>query len=246
MNLNKGKIFCIGDPHGAYKALLQVLKRSSFNKEEDILICLGDVSDGWTETPECFEELLSIKNLIYIIGNHDFWLLEYLKYDKTPHIWLSQGGANTWKSYEKLKNMMDFDQIERHIKLLEEAKLYHIQDNKIFIHGGFNWKVPIDEQYREYVIWDRTMIKTALMWSKEDKLKFPIYDEIYVGHTTTEAVPYLNARFKSGTKPLFLTNLIALDTGAGWSGKLTIMNIETKEFWQSDLVKTLYPNEKGR
>lgn len=32
----------------------------------------------------------------------------------------------------------------------------------------------------------------------------------------------------------------ALDTGAGWSGKLTIMNIATEEYWQSDLSKDLY------
>jgi len=32
-----------------------------------------------------------------------------------------------------------------------------------------------------------------------------------------------------------------LDTGAGWSGKLTIMmDIDTKEYWQSELSKDLY------
>lgn len=29
-------------------------------------------------------------------------------------------------------------------------------------------------------------------------------------------------------------------------GKLTIMDLDTQEYWQSDLVKELYPNEKGR
>ena len=28
--------------------------------------------------------------------------------------------------------------------------------------------------------------------------------------------------------------------GAGWSGKLTIMDIETKKYWQSDLTPNLY------
>ena len=32
-----------------------------------------------------------------------------------------------------------------------------------------------------------------------------------------------------------------IDTGAGWEGRLTIMDIETKQFWQSDLVTDLYP-----
>jgi serine/threonine protein phosphatase 1 len=33
-----------------------------------------------------------------------------------------------------------------------------------------------------------------------------------------------------------------IDTGAGWSGKLTIMNVDTKEYWQSDLISELYKN----
>ena len=59
------KRFVIGDIHGGYKALLQCLDRSGFNEKEDLLICLGDVTDGWSETPECVDKLLSITNLIY-------------------------------------------------------------------------------------------------------------------------------------------------------------------------------------
>ena len=41
-------------------------------------------------------------------------------------------------------------------------------------------------------------------------------------------------------------NVWNLDTGGGYEGRLTIMDINTKEFWQSDNMKTLYPNERGR
>ena len=34
--------------------------------------------------------------------------------------------------------------------------------------------------------------------------------------------------------------------GLGFEGRLTIMDVDTKEFWQSDDLRTLYPNEKGR
>jgi len=37
-----------------------------------------------------------------------------------------------------------------------------------------------------------------------------------------------------------------MDTGAGWNGRLTIMNTDTKEYFQSDKVNDLYPNERGR
>jgi len=47
------KTFVIGDIHGAYKALIQCLKRSKFDYDRDRLICLGDVVDGYPETKEC-------------------------------------------------------------------------------------------------------------------------------------------------------------------------------------------------
>ncbi len=62
------KTFVLGDPHGALKAIKQVLKKSKFDYEEDKLICLGDIADGFSETPEALEELLKIKNLIFFNG----------------------------------------------------------------------------------------------------------------------------------------------------------------------------------
>ena len=49
-----------GDIHGAHRALLQCFEKSSFDYEKDKLICLGDVADGWSEVPECFDELLKV------------------------------------------------------------------------------------------------------------------------------------------------------------------------------------------
>jgi len=71
------------------------------------------------------------------------------------------------------------------------------------------------------------VIKTA------DKFK-----EIYIGHTATTA-------WDKDT-PMQAGNIWNLDTGAGFKGRLTIMDIDTKEFWQSDPVQELYKNEKGR
>ena len=53
---------------------------------------------------------------------------------------------------------------------------------------------------------------------------------------------------KEGTivVPMNRCNVWNLDTGGGWSGKLTIMDIDSMEFWQSDFLPTLYPNETGR
>ena len=77
--MNSKKTFVLGDIHGAYKALTQVLDQSRFDYEKDTLISLGDTCDGWPDTRKCFDELLKIKNLVYILGNHDFWALRWME-----------------------------------------------------------------------------------------------------------------------------------------------------------------------
>jgi len=37
-----------------------------------------------------------------------------------------------------------------------------------------------------------------------------------------------------------------MDTGAGWQGKLSMMNIDTKEIFQSDPIADLYQEHTGR
>jgi len=239
------KRYVIGDIHGAYKALVQCLERSNFNYEEDELICLGDVADGWTEVPESFDELLKVNKLVYVIGNHDLWLREWFKFAATPHIWLSQGGQNTLDAYIRLLEGGDTKRQVSHENLLEKAVDYHVtDDNKLFVHGGFNWHHPIEQTLPYTMVWDRNMWQAAAYWQLQHNRgmkmdKVPNYDEVFIGHTTT-------SRFDPELKPVHLSNVWNVDQGAGWEGKLTIMDIDTKEYWQSDIVSKLYPDVKGR
>ena len=63
------------------------------------------------------------------------------------------------------------------------------------------------------------------------------YEEVYVGHTSI---------WRFSHHPWWNGNVCFMDTGAGWGGKLSIMDINTKKFWQSDVVAQLYPDELGR
>ena len=51
----------IGDIHGGYKALLQVLDRAKVTKD-DTLIFLGDYVDGWSESAETIHKLIELSN----------------------------------------------------------------------------------------------------------------------------------------------------------------------------------------
>jgi serine/threonine protein phosphatase 1 len=46
--------------------------------------------------------------------------------------------------------------------------------------------------------------------------------------------------------PIQKANIWNVDTGAAFKGPITIMDVDSKEFWQSDTVSELYPDETGR
>src|SRR6202008_3351966 len=94
-----GRLLVLGDVHGAHRALVQVLERAGFDREQDGLVFLGDVADGWFETGLCIDELLAIPNLVHLLGNHDDWFLRWLQGGAADVLWLTQGGWATLESY---------------------------------------------------------------------------------------------------------------------------------------------------
>jgi len=231
----------VGDIHGGFKALRQCFERANFVHNKDKLICLGDVCDGWPGTKQCFDELLKVKNLVYILGNHDAWALEWMLYEKQENIWTSQGGMATQESYG-----FDHENVPtKHIELLNnKAKFYYIDDrNRVFVHGGFDPRFPVEHEIKSNLLWDRELLHEA--YEREHYADYhgksrqlTKYIDIFIGHTSTY--------FYKEKEPTHYCEVWNLDTGGGWEGKLTIMDVDTKEYWQSDVVETLYPKYRGR
>jgi len=86
------------------------------------------------------------------------------------------------------------------------------------------------------------------MATKKERLNVPdqrrlsdrlrLFHQIFIGHT-----PTLHYDVET---PMQCSNIINLDTGAGFNGKLSGMDINTQAYWQSDAVQDFYPEEKGR
>lgn len=239
------KKFVIGDIHGSNKALLQVLEKSGFDRESDLLISLGDVADGWNEVPECVDTLLSIKNLIAIRGNHDVWCYDWFEMGASPLIWTQQGGQATLDAYVRTGKMTE----DSHKAFWKNQVDWYIDDeNRLFIHAGWDYmegfpkgaNYPVNAgSIAKECHWDRSLLEGArsAFGDKNRPGKFKAleqFKEIYIGHTAMNG------------EPKQFGNLWNLDTGAGWNGQLTIMDIDTKEFWQSDNVKELHPDQLGR
>jgi serine/threonine protein phosphatase 1 len=119
-----------------------------------------------------------------------------------------------------------------------QHRYYKDDDKNIFVHGGFLRDYPIGETLSYTMMWDRKLWDDAIAANKHFK-KLEFHDDInkiFIGHTTTESW--------GTTEPIKADIIWNLDTGAGFGGKLTLMDVETEEYWQSDLVPSLYPDDE--
>lgn len=240
------KTYVIGDLHGGYRGLMDCLEKANFNYDKDRLISVGDLCDGWSDTHLIFDEVRRMKNFIHVMGNHDEWSLDGLqRSNKLSEMlfntaWLSQGGQATKNSYDSL----DEEGKEQFIELLKGALPYYIDEkNRLYVHAGYDrkWSIkdkdysPELEKSSGNLWWDRTM------WDGLNEglyLEDPRYDKVFIGHTPTLS--------KGTSKPMNIANVWNIDTGAAFYGPVTIMDVDTNEYWQSDYVFRWYPNEKGR
>lgn len=228
----------LGDVHGAYRALEQVFAGAGVTPTDQIIF-LGDVADGWPQTRDCVEFLRDWSergNLVHLLGNHDDWMVDWFRHPaKSPSIWLTQGGRATIESYEQWELVP-----EAHKGFMNDARLHYIQEDRgtrrLFAHADWVPELVPEKQTKHTLIWGRRLVTKAL---RGDDPVIPEVDEAYFGHTSV-------VRATDDDQPVRGGNVWCVDTGAGWSGRLTLMDVETKECWQSDPVSELYPDVDGR
>jgi len=235
----------IGDIHGGLKALEQVLERAEV-RPDDLLIFLGDYVDGWSESPQVLSFLIELgaeQPCIFLKGNHDALCYNWLTRGDMKTQWLIHGGQSTVDAYQEIPETQRQD----HVNFLESLKNYYLDDDrKLYVHAGFtNLHGVTHEYFPEMFYWDRSLWETALALDPSisvDNIRYPKrflhYKEIYIGHTPVTRI--------GKSVPVNVANIWNTDTGAAYKNPLTILDTETKQFWQSDPVYTLYPGEKGR
>jgi len=235
----------VGDIHGGLRGLEQVLERVH-PTTNDTFIFLGDYVDGWSDNAETVSFLISFAekySCVFLRGNHDELLYNYLNGKESAPMWLNHGGKSSIKSYSNLSNI----EIEQHIQFFEGLENFHIDaQNRCYLHAGFtNQKGPAFEYFPNVVYWDRTLWEMVCALDENISTEsdtYPkrlnLFSEIYIGHTPV---------FRIGKDvPTNFANVWNVDTGAAFKGKLSIIDANTKEIWQSDPVWKLYPDEDGR
>jgi serine/threonine protein phosphatase 1 len=239
------RTLAIGDIHGGLRALEQLFERLELQKE-DSLIFMGDYVDGWSDSAQVIQYVMTLSktnSCVFIKGNHDVWCEQWLRTQDINEVWYQHGGKETIESYE----MFSEEEKKQHLYFFEDMDLCHVDDhNRLFLHAGFTSMHGVErEVHKENFYFDRTLWEMALTMDKRieknselypNRLKH--YDEIYIGHTPT-------TNFNQD-KPMNAINVWNVDTGAAFKGKLSAMDINTKQIFQSDALPALYPDEIGR
>ncbi|NNJ89250.1 MAG: serine/threonine protein phosphatase [Eudoraea sp.] len=235
----------IGDIHSGLKALQQVLKRADA-QQSDLLVFLGDYVDGWSDAAETVTFLMDLQQkhkCIFLRGNHDDLCFHWLETGEDNPLWLMNGGQATIDSYEKAGK----DIKKAHLPFYEGLRNYYLdKEQRLFLHAGFTNLKGVDfEYFSKTFYWDRTLWELALSLDPKltrESLYYPKrlahYKEIYIGHTPLNKI--------GKTEPYRAANVWNIDTAAAYKGPLSILNVDTKEFWQSDPVCSFYPGEQGR
>lgn len=208
------RIYAIGDIHGCYDKLMDLMDRIDIDLETDRLVFLGDYVDRGPKVYEVVTYLLDLKqrhdNVVLLKGNHEEMLENYLT-DFDKFTYLVNGGSQTLESYLQHCNGAPFPIPGEHMDLLGSLDLYYETEHYIFVHAGLREKIPLNMQGPDDLLW----IRSPFVQSETDFGKRVVF-----GHT-----PFPD--------PLVMPNKIGIDTGAVYGNKLTCVKLPEIEFYFS-------------
>jgi len=224
------RIYAIGDIHGNLEPLL-ALHELILQEEKNfkpaarkILVYLGDYIDRRLESKQVIEHLitnpLSGFERIFLKGNHEHAMLEFIEGPERSEQWFLWGGEATIQSYGvnldlHMPNKEDLERIakelegripKQHKKFFSELKMMHEEGDYIFVHAGFRPGVPLDQQSAG----DMLMIRDEFIYSRKDFGKTIVF-----GHTIFD-------------QPFIKNGRIGIDTGSYATGNLTAVMLQGK------------------
>jgi serine/threonine protein phosphatase 1 len=225
------RVYAIGDVHGRDDLLAEmhsIVHHDAYAHQapRNVVIYLGDLIDRGPESRAVIDRLLDdpIPGLepIFLMGNHEETLLEFLDDTRVVLPWLAYGGEATLASYgihrpesletEELLRLQDELRAAlpaRHLEFLRGLRLMHVEGDYLFVHAGIRPSVPLAGQTAQDVLW----IRDDFLRSERDFGKIIVH-----GHSITE-------------RPDVRRNRIGIDTGAFASGRLTCLVLSGTEWY---------------
>jgi len=207
----------IGDVHGCYNTLKQLVDKIK-NKYSDIKIfCVGDLVDRGNYSFEVIEFVIAEK-INFTLGNHDYMFYSNMRepFSLMAKSWSYNGAETTLTSYKDKLNQMD-----RHLDLINIAPLFYNLDDCFISHAGISKsikdKLPINfltnDAKLKAILSNDLFDQNSIIWARGDLLNISKLQ--VVGHTHRKEVFFDKD-----------ANAIYIDTTAYGNNKLSAAIIE--------------------
>jgi serine/threonine protein phosphatase 1 len=211
-----GKIFAIGDVHGCFSRLRELMDLINPDPAGDTVVFIGDYIDRGPNPRAVVDFVLEIKerlpHTVCLRGNHEQMFLNYYCEDREEQLFMYNGGISTVGSYSPggVWNGGKPAIPEEHLQFFTSLDLYYETQDYLFVHAGLRPGISLQKQDREDLIW----IRNKFILSGQNFGKVVVF-----GHT-----PF--------NDPLIEPNKIGIDTGAVYGGKLTCVELPGVKIYQ--------------
>lgn len=212
-------VYVVGDLHGSYQLLMNHLNSISFNFDEDLLICTGDLVDKGKENLECIS-LLKRPWFRTVRGNHEELCIKGLYDLKLRQLHERNGGEWFYQlqSHQQFEIIKNFEGLPIVIELNLKNKKVGVVHADIDIH---DWKAfKQDVAKGDYAIPGITSAYTNGLWGrgriKKHSEEYDVVegiDAIYLGHTIVKEMTQID-------------NCYYIDVGSSFTHKLCILKIK--------------------
>ena len=208
---NAERIIAIGDIHGCAAALEGLLKMIE-PTPRDLIVTLGDYVDRGPQSRQVIDRLIQLQGecqLIPLLGNHEYMLLEALSQQVLFNFWMQCGGKQTLDSYGG-----SIDQIPAaHLDFIRGCRRYFETENHLFFHANFAPELAPDKQPDQLLLWEH-LGESRLEPHQSGK-------RVILGHTPQPNGCVLHQEY-----------VTCLDTYCFGDGCLTAMEVQSLETWQ--------------
>jgi len=206
---NWQKIWIVGDLHGCRSQLDTLLQAHNFDKQQDLLISVGDLIDRGPDSLGCLA-LLEEPWFRCVRGNHEEMALNALQGHESQ-LWEMNGGGWFWQ----LKGAEVITARHALNRLKEIPLILHLQLEEqivVIAHADYPAEHYAWEQAVNWhdVVWSRRRID-GLQQGRRDTI--PGADAFYFGHTPLQ-------------HRLDVDNLHYIDTGAVFGNHLTLVQVQ--------------------
>lgn len=212
------KTFVIGDIHGCYTELIQLIRQAGI-KENDLILSLGDIVDRGNASPEVYHFLKERPNTVVLMGNHE-----------RKHL---NGILSYAQEIVKLQFGSEYPEF---LQWLQSLGYSYETAEAIIVHAAFEDGVPLHQQ-REDVLCGSTA---------GDRYLSKYYPEnTYWNDHYTDEKPVIFGHHVVGDSPEVKNNTYGIDTGACHGGFLTAIELPGFIVHQVKAVKDYWKEEQA-